>query len=65
MVAAMMFALHVLACPTNVPVEKRDCVAVIAEVESVAACRALYQEIQLTMPTGMRLTFPECVRLRR
>jgi hypothetical protein len=59
------FALVVLACPVNVPVAERDCVAVVAEVETVADCRALYREIQSTMPEGMRLTFPECVRKKK
>lgn len=58
-----LFALLVLACPVNVPVAERDCVALIAEVESVPACRALYREIKEGLPAGMTLTFPECHRL--
>ena len=60
-----VFALLVLACPVNVPVSERDCVVLIAEVETVAECRLLYREIKETLPSGMHLGFPECHRLRK
>ena len=59
------FTLLVLACPPLDGRTERDCVAVVAEVESVAACRALFQEIKATLPQGLVLTFPECVSARR
>ncbi len=59
------FVLLVLACPPFDKKTERDCVAVVAEVESVAACRDLFREIKATLPVGLVLTFPECVSTRR
>lgn len=60
------FTLLVLACPPHDGSRiERDCVAVVAEVESVAACRSLFQEIKATLPVGLTLGFPECVSARR
>jgi hypothetical protein len=58
------FVLLVLACPIALP-PRPDCVAIVAEVETVAGCRDLYQEIKAGLPAGMSLGFPECVRGRR
>jgi len=58
------FTLLVLACPPLDGRAERDCVAVVAEVETVGGCRDLYQEIKSTLPAGLTLTFPECVRRR-
>lgn len=60
--SSFAFTLLVLACPINVPPPHKDCVAVVAPVESVSECRALYQEIKATLPQGLKLGFPECVR---
>jgi hypothetical protein len=60
----MIWVLLVMACPIAPP-PRPDCVAVVAEVESVAGCRDLYQEIKATLPAGLSLGFPECVRGRR
>lgn len=58
----MIFVLLVLACP--IAPLPRECVAVIAETQSVAECRSLYQEVKATLPPGMALGFPECRRKR-
>lgn len=60
MTPPILFTLLVLACPTT-PLP-RECVAVVADTNSVAECRALYQEIKATLPFGMALGFPECTR---
>lgn len=60
----MIFVLYVLACSLNLPPGERDCVVVIADLPSVAACRDLYQEIKATLPADMKLTFPECRKSR-
>jgi hypothetical protein len=62
--SAAAFTLLVLACPIAPP-PRPDCVAVVAEVETVGGCRDLYQEIKATLPAGLSLGFPECVRGRR
>jgi hypothetical protein len=56
----MIFVLLVMACP--IAPLPRECVAVIAETQSVAECRSLYLEIKATLPPGMALGFPECKR---
>lgn len=63
--AEMLFVLLVLACPVNEKPGSRDCVAVVAETPSVAACRALFLELKATLPAGLVLTYPECTRRAR
>lgn len=60
-----IFTLLVLACPDGERPGHRECVAVVAEVGSVAECRSLYQEIKATLPENMKLGFPECVRIKK
>lgn len=56
------YVLLVLACPME---PLRDCVAVVAEVATFDECRALYQQIKPTLPTGWSLGFPECHQIRK
>ena len=63
-VPKLLFALYVLACPTGERPGHRQCVVVIDTMDSVAECRARYQEIKATLPATLHLGFPECHKRR-